>query len=38
MELTHCVCKMALECQKIVEKVAKDTFQVKPPSTKTLQD
>jgi len=36
IQLTHCVCKMALQCQKIARKVAKNTYEAKPPSTKML--
>ncbi len=34
VQLTHCVYKMALKCQKIARKVAKNTSKIEPPSTK----
>jgi len=36
VQLTHCVCKMALKCQKIAKKVAKNTSMAEPPSTKMI--
>jgi len=36
IQLTHCVCKMALKCQQIAKKVAKNSSNVEPPSTKML--
>jgi len=36
IQLTHCIYKMALKCQKIVKEVAKNTSMVEPPSTRML--
>jgi len=36
IQSTHGVWKMALKCQKLVRKVAKNTSKAKPPSTNML--
>jgi len=36
VELTHCVYKITLKCQKIARKVAKNTSKAEPPSSKML--
>jgi len=36
IQLTHCICKIVLKCQKTTKKVAKKPSMVEPPSTKML--
>jgi len=32
IQMTHCVCKMALKCQKIARKVTRNTIVAEPPT------